>query len=78
MNEMTIEDIIDRMGDRVTDKELGLPEGTLDRAATFIRNHLSDKTINEMDMAKWDFVVGTAIDCALRRVKEIETKLGVR
>jgi len=77
MNEMTIWDIIDRIG-TATDRELGFPEGTLEGAAEYIRERYDDYDINEMDMAKWDFVVGTAIDCALRRVKEIETKLGVR
>ena len=65
MNRMTIEDIIDRMGDGVTDYELGFTDGTIRKAAEYIRSCYDDYDINAMDMDEWNGVVDVAIDDAL-------------
>jgi len=61
---MNTDEIIARMGDRVCDRELGLPEGTLERAAEMIGDEYDDAAIHDMPEKEWLRVVENAIERA--------------
>lgn len=62
---MNTSDVIDLMGGSITDKELGLPDGTLEKAASVLLGKYSDYEINVMCGDTFNEETYAAIDFVL-------------
>ena len=58
---LTTTDIIARMGDRISDRELGVPAGTVEQTADWLRTTLSQTEYEQMDDEDWRQAVLEAI-----------------
>ncbi len=65
----TTTEIIARMGDRISDEELGLQDGTLELAAERIIEMGIDP--DDLTDSAWQTLVGWAIDAATRAMETI-------